>query len=84
MYAANLLREFQTVGLRAYPLDDRIGSVEPMVEFLARPFRSDILTRQPDHVAYGELARFRTLIGVLTLRSGNLLPALLESSPEFN
>ncbi len=55
MYAADLLQEFQAVGLQAYPLDDQIGTKEPMVEFLARPLFSEILTLQPNPVAYGEL-----------------------------
>jgi hypothetical protein len=84
MNAAVLLREFQAVGLRTYSLDDRIWSIEPMVEFLAWSFRLDVLTRQPDHVTYGELASFCMPIGVLPLRSSDLLPALLNSCPELN
>jgi hypothetical protein len=33
--AANLQQKLQAVGLRAYPLHDWIGSVEPMVKLLA-------------------------------------------------
>ncbi len=55
-----------------------------MVEFLAQSFCLDVLTRQPDYVAYGKFVGSWTSIGVLLLCSGNLFPALLNSSPEFN
>ncbi len=70
--------------MRAYLLDDRIGSVEPMVEFLAGSFLSDVFTRPPDYVTYGKLVWSRTPIGVVPLGSSGLLLALHNGSPDFN
>jgi hypothetical protein len=55
-----------------------------MVEFLTLSSCSDVLSRQPDHVAYGKLARSCMPIGIILLHSSDLLTALLNSSPEFN
>jgi hypothetical protein len=84
MYATDILQEFQAVDLCTYLLHDRIWSVEPIVKFLTWSFRINISTQQPDYVVYSKLARFFTPIGVLLLHSSDLIPMLLNSSPEFN
>jgi hypothetical protein len=72
----HLLRQFEPIGLPAHALNDRIGSVKPMVELFARSLHLYVFTRQPDHVAHGEFSRLCTPISVLTLCSRSLLPAL--------
>jgi hypothetical protein len=84
IYAADLLRGFEAVGLQADPLNDWIGYVEPMFEFLAWTLCSDFLSSQPDHFTSSKLAGLCTPIGILLLICSDLLPALLNSSPEFN
>ncbi len=43
MDTANLLQELEVVGLRAYPLNKQIGSVECVVKLIAQTHCSDIL-----------------------------------------
>ncbi len=71
-----LLQQLKPIGLSAYALSNRVGSIEPMVKLFAPLLRLYVFTRQPDHVTHGEFSRLRTPISVLTLRSRSLLPAL--------
>jgi hypothetical protein len=79
----DLLWGFQVVGLRAYPLEDLIGAVVRMVQFLAWSFLSDVHPQQADCITYCKLVRFCMPMGVYLLCSNYLLPALLNSSPEY-
>jgi hypothetical protein len=70
--------------MRAYLHDNRIGSVEPMVELYARTFRLDVCAQQPYHVTHFVLMGFHMPISILLLSCDDLFPVLLNDVAEFH